>query len=384
MNAPARFLTALGHAFSALGLYTAGHPAREKPLQQAFDLLNGLLNEDRHVNFSFLEDEVVFGDQPLREMKGWARARRLIAAGVERIEFVTGLTRTEFDAFLTAVTARSTTARETAPLDPLNFRHIQFGLLQSEDEEPPFEAEREMAKVDQFHDEALKRGKITVDLARSVVDTLTSTMRQEAKLFLPLVPLKQADQYTTVHSMNTSVLSIALGEFMQLSGPEVRIVGEAALLHDVGKVVVPSEVLNKPGKLDDEEWVHIKRHPVEGARILLNSGKGLEVAAVAAYEHHLRWDGGGYPELRYPRRPHRVSQLVHLCDAYDAMRTRRPFQDPLPPDVIMDILLKGSGSNFDPDLVELFVKMIRRWEARAQSTAMPPSLQSPPGPPLPS
>lgn len=372
MSAPARFLTVLGHAFSALGLYTSGHPAREKPLQQAYESLTVMLTEDRHVKYSFIEDEVVFGDRPLREMKGWAPARRLIAAGVERIEFTAGLTRTEFDAFLTAVTARSAASREDTPLDPLNFRHIQFGLLQSEDDEPPFEAEREKAKVDQFHDEALKRGRITVDLARSVVDTLTAAMRHEAKLFLPLVPLKQADQYTTVHSMNTSVLAIALGEFMQLSGPEVRTVGEAALLHDVGKVVVPLEVLNKPGKLDDEEWAHIKRHPVEGARILLNSGKGLEVAAVAAYEHHLRWDGGGYPELRFPRRPHRVSQLVHLCDAYDAMRTRRPFQDPLPPDVIMDILLKGSGNNFDPDLVGLFVKMIRGWEARSISSVSLP------------
>jgi putative nucleotidyltransferase with HDIG domain len=198
------------------------------------------------------------------------------------------------------------------------------------------------------------------------VDTLTSAMRRESKLFLPLVPLKQTDQYTTVHSMNTSVLAIALGEFMHLSGPEVRVVGEAALLHDVGKVVVPPDILNKPGKLDDREWQEIVRHPVEGARILLNSGQGLEVAAVAAYEHHLRWDGGGYPDLKFKRPPHRVSQLVHLCDAYDAMRTKRPFQDPLPPDVIIDILLKGKGSNFDPDLVDLFVSMIRRWEERAR------------------
>jgi hypothetical protein len=366
MSSPVRFLTALGQAFSAMGLYASGHPARERPLGEAFQLLAALLEVDRHVRFSFLEDEVVFGDAPLREMKGWPPARRFIQAGVERMEFTAGLPRREFDDFLETVAVRTTAGRTAETLDPMRFRHIQFGLLSTDQEEISFEAGRELGKVKEFHEEATRRGRITVEVARSVVDTLTSAMRRESKLFLPLVPLKQTDQYTTVHSMNTSVLAIALGEFMHLSGPEVRVVGEAALLHDVGKVVVPPDILNKPGKLDDREWQEIVRHPVEGARILLNSGQGLEVAAVAAYEHHLRWDGGGYPDLKFKRPPHRVSQLVHLCDAYDAMRTKRPFQDPLPPDVIIDILLKGKGSNFDPDLVDLFVSMIRRWEERAR------------------
>jgi putative nucleotidyltransferase with HDIG domain len=181
---------------------------------------------------------------------------------------------------------------------------------------------------------------------------------------VPLVPLRETDEYTTVHSMNTSVLSMAMGEFLHLAGPEVHIIGEAALLHDVGKVAVPKEILNKPDKLEDAEWEVIKRHPVDGAKIILKSGEGLDIAALAAYEHHLKWNGGGYPELKFARRPHRVSQLVHLCDAYDAMRTKRPFQDPLDHEEILQILERGAGIDHDPELVNNFLTMMRQWESR--------------------
>ena len=151
---------------------------------------------------------------------------------------------------------------------------------------------------------------------------------------------------------------------MQLAGPEVRIIGEAALLHDVGKVEVPVEILNKPDMLDDEEWEHIKRHPVAGARILMRSGEGMELAAIAAYEHHMRTDGTGYPETNPPRKPHRISQLIHLCDAYDAMRTTRPFQKAMPHGEILKILVKGAGTEFNKDLVKRFITMLKEWEER--------------------
>jgi response regulator RpfG family c-di-GMP phosphodiesterase len=161
---------------------------------------------------------------------------------------------------------------------------------------------------------------------------------------------------------------MAVGEYLNLAAPEVRILGEAALLHDVGKVSIPNEILNKPDKLEDEEWDVMKQHPILGAQIILKSGQGLDIATVAAYEHHLKWNGGGYPVLKFPRRPHRVSQLIHLCDAYDAMRTRRPFQDPMSHEEILRILEKGAGIEHDPELIRQFVTMMRKWESRIVST----------------
>jgi response regulator RpfG family c-di-GMP phosphodiesterase len=128
---------------------------------------------------------------------------------------------------------------------------------------------------------------------------------------------------------------------------DIRDIGEAALLHDVGKALTPIDILQKPGKLTPDEWEIIKKHPEEGAKIILRSSEGTDFAAVVAYEHHLTWQGGGYPQLRYPRRPHPVSQLVQICDIFDALRTERPFRGPWPVSRILGYFDELSGS--DPE-----------------------------------
>lgn len=370
MSVPVRFLTRLAHALSSVGLYDPSHPARRKGLEEAHQALGELLAEEGTAGFTFLEDEVVFGGRPLREMKDWVLAERLSARGVERVEFQPAVTVEELGRFLEEIAAlitSSTTGRE--PTDGGRFSHIRYGPVSDQEEEEgetPYDLYEQMGNVEELHDQAARKSKVSPTLAGSVVKTLAGAMRSEGRVLVPLAPLKEFDQYTTVHSMNTSVLTMAMGEFMELSGPEVRQLGEAALVHDVGKVMVPAEILNKPGGLTPEEWEYIQRHPVEGARILLKSGEEFDVAAVAAYEHHLTPDGGGYPKLDYPRIPHRVSQLIHICDAYDAMRTKRPFEDALPEVVILDILQKKAGTQFDPDLVNRFVRMMRDWQGRVR------------------
>ena len=120
-------------------------------------------------------------------------------------------------------------------------------------------------------------------------------------MLLPLLQLKEFDQYTTTHSLNVAVLAMGLAEQLGAGQAEVRAFGVAGLLHDIGKVRIPLDVLTKPGKLTDEERLVINRHPVDGARILLQSHDDLEVAAAVAYEHHVMLDGGGYPAMHYRR-----------------------------------------------------------------------------------
>jgi len=357
MNPPQRFLNALSQVFSAMSLYGEGHPARERALDEVCKWLAALLKENRHSTFTFLEGEVVFSGNPLREFRNWPLGKRMDQIKVQRLEFMQGVTRKEVHGFLNDIALRLSAGPAAAgDSRPVAYPHILYGLVRKEQERPEgsINLTAEAGNVDSIHDEAESEGTVPIELARSVVDTLTDAMRSESRLLVPLVPLRETDEYSTVHSMNTSVLSMALGEYLHLAGPEVRIIGEAALLHDVGKVSVPKEILNKPDKLEEEEWEVIKQHPLEGARMILKSGEGLDVAAMTAYEHHLKWNGGGYPELRFPRRPHRVSQLVHLCDAYDAMRTQRPFQDPIDHDEILRILERGAGVEWDPDLVRDF------------------------------
>ena len=89
----------------------------------------------------------------------------------------------------------------------------------------------------------------------------------------------------------------------------LHVLGEAAILHDVGKARVPADIVGKPGELSPEEWGVLQQHPAEGARMLLNSGPDMELAAIVAYEHHIKYDGSGYPGVRYQRKLHRVTQL---------------------------------------------------------------------------
>jgi putative two-component system response regulator len=145
---------------------------------------------------------------------------------------------------------------------------------------------------------------------------------------------------------------------------DVRAFGVAGLLHDLGKVKIPIEVLTKTGKLTPDERVLMNRHPIEGARLILESEEDLDLAAVVAYEHHIMLNGLGYPQVRYRRQCHEASNLVHVCDVYDALRTRRPYRDAWPVEQVLPYIEGRAGLEFDPDYVRAFIAMMQKWESQ--------------------
>lgn len=364
MSAAASFLNSFAHAYSTMTLYESGHPARESALDDLHEELKVLFRESPDPVFCFLDDEVVYRDRPLRELRSWALGHRLAGKGIERLEFRSGVSREELARLFDEIVAR---LRSDAPAPDDKggkLPHIRFGPIHLPDE-LPFDFQATIEAMESLQSDVVEKGRISESLARGVVQTLSKAMRYSRKLLVPLVPLKQADQYTTIHSINVSVLSMGLAEFLHFGGGDVRRLGEAALLHDMGKVLIPRDVLAKPTKLDAEEWDLIRRHPVDGARILMGSGPRMELAATVAYEHHIWWQGrGGYPGLRYGRRPHPASRLIQVCDVYDACRTRRPFRNPRTPEETIQILREGSGEQFDPQFATGFIEMMESWESR--------------------
>lgn len=157
---------------------------------------------------------------------------------------------------------------------------------------------------------------------------------------------------------------MGLAEALGCRHKDVRAYGVAGLLHDIGKIRIPLDVLTKPGRLTDEELRIMRAHPVDGARLLRQSDGDLEVAAVVAYEHHIMLDGGGYPHTHYPRECTLASRLVHVCDVYDALRTHRPYRDAWPAAQTLEYLKSRAGTEFDPDIVRAFVAMLEAGEAR--------------------
>ncbi|HUC41563.1 MAG TPA: HD domain-containing phosphohydrolase, partial [Gemmatimonadales bacterium] len=116
--------------------------------------------------------------------------------------------------------------------------------------------------------------------------------------------------------------------------------------------------------LTDEERALMNEHPVTGARILLDVAADLDLAVVVAYEHHIMINGGGYPVLHYTRDCHQASKLVHVCDVYDALRTRRPYREAWSFDKTLGYLEERSGLEFDPELGGAFVRMMKQWEGQ--------------------
>jgi cyclic di-GMP phosphodiesterase len=181
--------------------------------------------------------------------------------------------------------------------------------------------------------------------------------------------LKEFDQYTTTHSLNVSVLAMALSESMGCRPREVRAMGVAGLLHDIGKIRIPIEVLTKPGRFTEEERRLMNRHPVDGARIILQGDQDLDMAATVAYEHHIMLNGNGYPSFHYRRECVMASRLVHVCDVYDALITTRPYRDAWPHAQAMTYLDERAGIEFDPKIVHAFVRMMQEGNAQVQVLA---------------
>lgn len=384
-----RFLQSLAQTLSTMALYRVGHPARERIIDRGFQQLEALLELDQAPEFSFLGDEVVYGKASIRELRDWDWSRRFSGMGIQRLEFDRGVTREEYVEFLDTVMSRaanpnltvdSTESRQTRKLS------IRYGTLgiRADTEEGRRVLEKEIAtatityqlgeEIDAIkfmHDEVMKNGGLPLLEAEAVVRSLSVAMHGESEMMLPLLMLKEFDQYTTTHCLNVSVLTMALSEHLGLNARDVRSFGVAGLLHDLGKVKIPMEILNKPGKLTDEERAVMQNHTTEGAKLIIMSDRELDMAAAVAYEHHIMINGGGYPRRHYTREVHKASSLVHVCDVYDALRTNRPYRSAWEADRVLKYIEEKSGSEFEPDIANAFVTMMRALEGRVAAVEYP-------------
>jgi putative nucleotidyltransferase with HDIG domain len=385
MADPFRFLTSFAQALSTMALYGDKHPARERAVDRSFDALRELQAEDAKPQFSFLGEETVYGQLSLRELRDWEWGIRLADAGVQRLEFEPSVTREEYEEFLEQVLARLTVAAiDTSEARTTKPGAIKFGAIGVKGEKKElsdvvvakapiatiaFSLEEEAAAVQWMHSEVTDRGMLPLAEAEAVVRSLSLAMHGEHQMLLPLLQLREFDEYTTTHSLNVAVLTMALAESLGMCARDVRTFGVAGLLHDLGKVRVPLDILNKPGKLSDEERLVMQSHTVEGARIIISSDRELDLAAAVAYEHHIMLNGGGYPRCHFNRAVHRASELVHVCDVYDALRTKRPYRDAWEAARVLAYVEERAGTEFEPTIALAFLKMMKELEGRVQVAA---------------
>ena len=369
-----RFLNSFAQALSTMTLYPDGHPRREGMVDDAYANLRAVQEMDRRAAFSFLGDEVVLGQRPIRELRGWDWSQRLASAGIQRLQFETEVSREEFESFMSEVLARLTLSalQQQAPdasaggSGPIRFGSVGIKELS---EGPEIETAamalslaEEASAIQWLHEEAQNKQNLPLAEAEAVVRSLASAMHGDQAIVLPLLQIRRYDEYTTTHSLNVCVLAMGLAEWVGMGARDVRAFGTAGLLHDIGKTRIPTEILNKAGRLEPSEREIMNRHPVEGAKIIIASEEKLDLAAVVAYEHHIMVNGGGYPKFDYPRECHQASKLVHVCDVYDALRTNRPYRAAWAAPKVLSYLEERSGTEFDAEATRAFVKMMSEWE----------------------
>lgn len=393
MSTPVRFLVQLAQAVAAVSLYDLGHPAREGAIDRAFQGLYDLQDETPTPNFTFLGDTTLMGEWPLRELRNWYWSARMAAVGVQRIEFLDRVTREDLEAFLLEMHVRLTdeqvSSAEARQSRPSNIRYGEVKMKGEEEGDAlgmqplptarlGFTLREEIDGIQWLHQELKEDRDLQILEASAIVRSLALAMHSDQSYLIPLLRLRDFDQYTTTHSLNVSVLTMALAEFLGMAPREVRAFGVAGLLHDLGKVRIPRDILNKPGALSPSERAVINSHTVEGARLIIESAPNLDLAAVVAYEHHLRIDGGGYPSMLYERASHPASALVHVCDVFDALRTNRPYRGAMSTRGALDIITEGAGHDFDAHVANAFARMMERYGRRVADVELEdPEIRAP-------
>lgn len=193
----------------------------------------------------------------------------------------------------------------------------------------------------------------TAILEKKAADELASTQKEIIYLLADVIDSRSGE--TGEHVKRVGGMSKILAKLAGISEDEANILQMTSTLHDVGKIGIPDNVLNKPGKLTNEEYDIIKTHTVIGYNLLKNSGnRFLRHASVIAHEHHEKYNGRGYPEGKTGDQIHLHSKIVTIADVFDALYNKRVYKEPMPFEKIMEIMDSESGNTFDPELYDLF------------------------------
>ncbi len=198
---------------------------------------------------------------------------------------------------------------------------------------------------------------IEAEAAAPLVEEISNSVMRNPGALISLARLKTADDYTFMHSVAVCALMIALARQLNLDEQQVREAGMAGLLHDLGKAMIPLEVLNKPGKLTDEEFALVKTHPEEGYKLLLEGSGVSEVTKDVCLHHHEKIDGSGYPKGLNGETMSLFAKMGAVCDVYDAVTSNRPYKAGWDPAESIKRMAEWTG-HFDPMVFQAFVKSL--------------------------
>jgi putative nucleotidyltransferase with HDIG domain len=352
----------------AAQLYAADHPLLGRNVEGLLNALKALHQTQPAVTVGIVDHEFVVLDTPLPKASAGMKdlIDRLLTNKVERLSFERGITASEITDLMLGVARLSTKAGGPEPA--WNFPHIRTGRITSE--EPGRDGiASDMAAIRQLYTSAVSaaeaawesaaaEGKPDVPAALHAVEGLADAVTQNRTALVALTAMRNYDNYTFTHMVNVSILTMGQARALGIEGRLLREFGLSALMHDIGKVRTPKEILQKPERLTEQEFVIMRRHPMEGAEILRRTPEMPILAPVVAFEHHLRLDGTGYPEGAKRVALNLGTMICSIADVYDAMRSQRAYQQAFPTDRVLAVLKKDDGAHFEAQLVRRFVQLL--------------------------
>lgn len=324
-----------------------------------------------------VDQRVVFDGQPLASGDALSRGlfTWLAARGFHRLTLRPGATPAELASFVDALAEISRGGDAAASL--VSSSRIRLSALDTGDAsrgEAGVEGDASLVLPDagsalgRLWRGVMDQGTLDADAMDMTVTALVGAVDRHQGTALPLAELPNPDDYTVAHIVNVSLLAVALAEVVGFGPAVVRDIAAAAILHDIGKLKVPIEVLNAPGHLSDQQRELVRRHPEDGARMLMATPGAPELAVTVAFEHHIHHDGGGYPTVPRGWQVNVASEMTHIADVFDALRSHRPYRPGLPGDRIAQIMLGDAGTVFSPTLLQAFFDTI----APRTPTPVPP------------
>ncbi|MES2186073.1 MAG: HD-GYP domain-containing protein, partial [Pseudomonadota bacterium] len=199
----------------------------------------------------------------------------------------------------------------------------------------------------------------TVDAAAALplVEDIAASVARNPGALISIARLKTRDDYTYMHSVAVCALMVALARQIGLADPDIREAGLGGMMHDLGKALMPLDVLNKPGRLTEEEYGVMKRHPSEGWRLLDEGGSASALVRDVVLHHHERFDGSGYPDRLAGEAITLYARMGAICDVYDAVTSERPYKAPWDPAYAVRQMAQWKG-HFDPRLFQAFIKSL--------------------------
>ncbi len=359
-------------------IYPSGHPIIMRSLMRTFEILESLLAEKDEINMAVVGDELVFEGMALHEISAtlYGFTRDLRQREIEKITFLKGLKNEEFLGLIDVLTmAQEKLKNSGGPIKVLaskGIKNITLGKIGAPKgaQPEPGRGEEFKAKAKEYYRDAVDaikrivedikfKKRVNIEKARSAINSMVASIQRNRTPLVTLASLKAHDEYTFSHAVNVAVLTLVQGEALGLDRQTLNDLGIAALLHDMGKLKVPEEILKKPGKLTPEEFELIKLHPANGAKMLMNTPGISKLAYVVTFEHHIRYDLSGYPVVSREKGGLNLgSMLVRIADTYDAMRSNRYYAREVPPEKTIKEMKEASGKEFEPALLRKFIRLI--------------------------